>query len=311
MSRILQRAGLAGTFTYLLIAGSASSAYADAQRAVDEPNLGLTGAVSQQLDVSVEQSFATRRATSLSQRRLQLAQASPDVNLIGNPAIAPLKWAGLLVNVDAFEKGGKKYNVNCTGQFITEKVVLTAAHCIQDDDNGTFFDIDKMYFLLQYQYQNYSQVYRPICASRFDNWRSAGDVKYQWDYALILMDHPSVTGNYNIAVEWRGKFSGATATGYPGAILGGEVIEKTHGDLIQPSDVPNEFGLKHGQKRFTQGSSGGAWVANFDSKVDAEHNIVISISSIGVDKFPGLTFGPYFTSDFNQLLDYVSNGCPH
>ena len=311
MWRILQRAGTAGCLIYLLIANSASSEYISAQSAADDPKPALVGVLSQPLSASIERSLEARPATSLPERRLRLAQANPDLNLIGNPAIAPLKWAGLLVNVDAFEKGGKKFNVNCTGQFITEKVVLTAAHCIQDDETGKFFDIDKMYFLLQYQYQNYSQVYRPICASRFDNWRNSGDAKFQWDYALILMDHPSLTGNYNIAIDWRGKFSGATATGYPGAILGGEVIEKTHGDLLQPSDVPNEYALKHGQKRFTQGSSGGAWVANFDSKVDADHNIVISISSIGVDKFPGLTFGPYFTSDFSKLLEYVSNGCPH
>jgi hypothetical protein len=260
---------------------------------------------------SIDEGLTAKPATSSSAQRLRLAQANTDLSLIGNPAIAPLKWAGLLVNVDAFEKGGKKFNVNCTGQFITEKVVLTAAHCIQDEDTGTFYDVNKMYFLLQYQYANFSRAYRPICASRFDSWRNPGDMRYQWDYALILMDHPSLTGYYNIAVDWQGKFSGATATGYPGAILGGEVIEKTQGDLIQPSDVPNEYALKHGQKRFTQGSSGGAWVGNFDSTIDADHNIVISISSIGLEKLPGFTFGPYFTSDFTQLLEYVSNGCPH
>jgi len=310
MSRILRATGTAGCCIFLLIANRALSEPISAHRAAEDSKAGLMSLLSQPLDASTAQGFATKPATS-SEQRVHLAQANTDLSLIGNPAIAPLKWAGLLVNVDAFEKGGKKFNVNCTGQFITEKVVLTAAHCIQDDDTGTFFDINKMYFLLQYQYENYSQVYRPICASRFDSWRSSGDVKYQWDFALILMDRPSVTGNYNVAVDWKGKFTGATATGYPGAILGGEVIEKAHGDLVTPSDVPNEYGLKHGQKRFTQGSSGGAWVANFGNKVDADHNVVISISSIGVNKYPGLTFGPYFTSDFSRLLEYVSNGCPH
>jgi len=276
----------------------------------DDAKVDLIGALLQSPNASSEERLSAKQATLLSSRRLRLAQASTDLSLIGNPAIAPLKWAGLLVNVDAFEKGGKKFNVNCTGQFITERVVLTAAHCIQDEDAGTFYDVNKMYFLLQYQYANFSQAYRPVCASRFDYWRNSGVEHYQWDYALILMDRPSMTGYYNIAVDWRGKFKGATATGYPGAILAGEVIEKAHGDLIQPSDVPNEYGLKHGQKRFTQGSSGGAWVANFGSTADDEHNIVISISSIGVEKMPGLTFGPYFTTDFSQLLEYVSNGCP-
>ena len=128
---------------------------------------------------------------------------------------------------------------------------------------------------------------------------------------MILMDGPSLTGYYNVAVDWQGKFSGATATGYPGALLGGTVIERAHGELLSISDVPNEFALKHGQAKFTQGSSGGAWVANFGNKVDADHNIIVSVTSIGMPKKPGLSFGPYLTSDFKQLLEYVGNGCPH
>jgi hypothetical protein len=261
----------------------------------------------------METSLNTNVATSngLSRPTVRLAQNDSDLSSIGNPAIAPLKWAGLLVNTDAFEKDGKKWSVNCTGQFITERVVLTAAHCIQNDETGAFFDLNKMYFLLQYQYNEFSQAYRPICASRFDGWRSSGNAHLQWDYAMILMDGPSLTGYYNVAVDWQGKFSGATATGYPGALLGGTVIERAHGELLSISDVPNEFALKHGQAKFTQGSSGGAWVANFNSKVDADHNIIVSVSSIVVRDKPGLSFGPYLTSDFKQLLEYVGNGCPH
>jgi hypothetical protein len=262
---------------------------------------------------AMETNLNTKSVTAdrLPRPAVRLAQNSPDLSSIGNPAIAPLKWAGLLVNTDAFEKDGKKWSVHCTGQFIAERVVLTAAHCIQDDDTGAFFDLNKMYFLLQYQYNDFSQVYRPICASRFDGWRSPANGNLQWDYAMILMDGPSLTGFYNVAVDWRGKFSGATATGYPGSILGGEVIEKAHGELIATSDVPNEYVLKHGQAKFTQGSSGGAWVANFGNKVDADHNIIVSVTSVGIPKRLGLSFGPYFTSDFKRLFEYVSNGCPH
>ena len=81
--------------------------------------------------------------------------------------------------------------------------------------------------------------------------------------------------------------------------------------MLSISDVPNEFELKHGKAKFTQGSSGGAWVANFDSKDDADHNIIVSVSSIGIPQKPGLSFGPYLTPDFKQLLEYVGNGCPH
>jgi Trypsin len=280
---------------------------------VDGSTSGYVRYSSESRIAAMETSLNTKGAISnrLSRSTVRLVQNESDLSSIGNPAIAPLKWAGLLVNTDAFEKDGKKWSVNCTGQFITERVVLTAAHCIQNDETGAFFDLNKMYFLLQYQYNEFSQAYRPICASRFDGWRGSGNAHLPWDYAMILMDGPSLTGYYNVAVDWQGKFSGATATGYPGALLGGTVIEKAHGELLSISDVPNEFALKHGQAKFTQGSSGGAWVANFNSKVDADHNIIVSVSSIVVRDKPGLSFGPYLTSDFKQLLEYVGNGCPH
>jgi hypothetical protein len=297
----------------LAIATIWSSAAIPREAPVDGSTSGYVRYPSQSRIAAVEASLNTKSVTAnrLPRPTVRLAQNSPDLSSIGNPAIAPLKWAGLLVNTDAFEKDGKKWSVHCTGQFIAERVVLTAAHCIQDDDTGAFFDLNKMYFLLQYQYNDFSQVYRPICASRFDGWRSPANGNLQWDYAMILMDGPSLTGFYNVAVDWRGKFSGATATGYPGAMLAGEVIEKAHGELIATSDVPNEYVLKHGQAKFTQGSSGGAWVANFGNKVDADHNIIVSVTSVGIPKRLGLSFGPYFTSDFKRLFEYVSNGCPH
>ena len=46
----------------------------------------------------------------------------------------PLKWAGKLF----FEKPQGSYV--CSGQFITSYVILTAAHCLRDDETGDWFD---------------------------------------------------------------------------------------------------------------------------------------------------------------------------
>jgi len=247
-----------------------------------------------------------------------------EVAATGNPSTAPLKWSGLLVIHDV-EQGGKRNDMICTAQFIAPRVILTAAHCVQDYKTGVWYDLDEMYFLLQYQNGQYSQVYRPVCLSRFDGWfplpsgqQSAAEIdwalehRFQWDYAMILVDHDSTTGNFNSDVDWSGKYQNATMTGYPLAVLNGQIIQIVDGTLHFASDRRNVVELVHAERTdFTQGASGGAWVANFSKEETANHNSVLSVSSYLTSRLPGVSFGPYLTADYRKLLDYVSRGCPH
>jgi len=251
--------------------------------------------------------------------------AENDPSHSGNPTIAPLKWAGLVVNYEMFEKDGKKYPGVCTGQFIAPRVVLTAAHCVQDSKTGAWYDLKKTYFLLQYQNKSFSQSYRAICASRFDGWwpaqlrspnteerNRAEQNRWQWDYAMILVDRSSTTGYYpKLTLDWQqGRYPHATATGYPAAMLGGQIIQIADGDIFFPnSRIPNIVALRHNSADLTQGSSGGAWVAYFDKGEDGEYNKVIPVTSFTNKSQPGVSFGPYLTSAFDRLLDYVSKGC--
>ena len=80
-------------------------------------------------------------------------------------------------------------------------------------------------------------------------------------------------------------------------------------DIGRLARLPNIVALRHNRADLTQGSSGGAWVANFDKREDGEYNTVIAVTSYISKSQSGVSFGPYPTSAFYRLLDYVSKGC--
>jgi hypothetical protein len=67
--------------------------------------------------------------------------------------------------------------------------------------------------------------------------------------------------------------------------------------------------LRHGDPNEQGGSSGGAWIGDYDTKGDASRNHIISVESFGFKDKPGVDYGPYFDDRIKKLYDYVSNGC--
>lgn len=255
-------------------------------------------------------------------------------NRSGDMTATPLKWSGLWETTDNPDQGFE----SCTGQFITDDIVLMAAHCVRDRftgkyiDTGNGADLSNSFFLLQWENNKFSEVYRPLCEYTYDNWvvalkpgetpdnfrgwsqetAEAVDSSWMWDFAMVKVDHKSITGHYNYAID-----SGADAavgTGYPAAPLGSAaVIELDPGDVLPTSEisslktVPSEQVLWHGNTEFTQGASGGAWVANFDTQTDSpKTNIIVGLNSFILPSRPGAMFGPVFTKYFDQLVGIVS-----
>jgi hypothetical protein len=256
--------------------------------------------------------IATASATST---QIQLAQNETDLSSTGNPSTVPLKWSGLLVNTGLVRADGNKYATKCTGQFISPNVVLTAAHCVQEPTTGTWYDPGKMYFLQQYQNSDYSRAYRPICVSRFDGWFPDSDGmlqhRYQWDYAMIHVGGQSQIGHFNWEVNSLEKYHRATMTGYPAALLKGEIIQQANGSLYRDFSRQNVLALlRPDHPDLTQGTSGGAWIANFSRNEGTMYNLVVGVSSHFKSSSADVMYGPYLTADFQNLFNYVSRRCP-
>ena len=257
------------------------------------------------------------------------AQQGAGAALAGNPTVAPLNRAGMLLYETLKGASGV-----CTAQFVASNVILTAAHCVRDRETGKFFDVSKMFFGLQYQNGQASRVFKSQCSFTVRGWvmpsvpnmtaqqKSVALSKtWQFDYAFIVLDGRSPNGWNEVTANWKsGEWRGATATGYPGKLLDGAVIQQKRGnlftlqqvDIAEDPDLENVLVLWHGALDFTQGSSGGAWIGNMGSDTSKpDNNRVLSVTSFGMpNSRPGASFGPYLNDNFLNLFNLAKAGCP-
>ncbi len=272
-------------------------------------------------------------AVQFAQSQKPPANNNPPVHVhdTGNPSVAPLKWVGLVMT--QLSQNQTEY---CTGQFIAPRVVLTAGHCVKDIDKNTWNNVSNMSFILQFQNGEGSHAYKVVCTAALDSYshpanyanmtqdqKDVADMTTnESDMAMILVDADSLTGTMAWQGDWKGKWLGATRIGYPGDILNGEIVQQSHGIVFFADAIPiftsdgNQLSFPNivvhweGNTKLTQGSSGGAWIANFDSTESAQNNIAIGISTFTVKGFPGAMFGPYLTAtSMNALLKFTQGGC--
>lgn len=197
-----------------------------------------------------------------------------------------------------FRTGGKLFftldNVDyvASGNIFMEKdLLLTAAHCVQDDISGHL--AEKFLFELCYSGEQESEDFTFKKVAFKENWHIEQDNKY--DYAIAVLDKPS-------SVEKPLKFTTesplgktVTAMGYPLDYYGGAQMMYINGAISVRGDTWTIIGGK-----LTNGASGGAWVLG-----DNETAIGLNSFSTKTSK-GGIYMGsPKFDSEFNSLYEYA------
>jgi hypothetical protein len=222
-----------------------------------------------------------------------------DKTVPANLSVPPLKWAG------KFFFTSPKGDGVCSAQFIAPHVILTAAHCVRDQVTGTYNS--NLMFALQYHNGVSSRRYGWKCVATPDGWIQSSREAYRWDYAMVLVDESTATGNFGWQANWQDTTDSIYKIGYPVAISSGQVMQVDNGPLTLHDGLVS---LRHGNPKNLEGSSGGAWVARYRPSDSRDVNYAISVSSFYLTGAPDVAYGPAFGPEFKRLLEYVSSGCP-
>jgi hypothetical protein len=256
-----------------------------------------------EIDPAAVHAFAGHRAAEGLPRQdepqdIAAAGGSGNQRSSGNIYKTPLHWSGALFSTSP-SGGGEK----CSAQFISNDVVVTAAHCVRDAVTGAYNR--NIAFALEYQKGRYSQLYRSTCAWTYDSWVSSDPSHYLYDYAFIRVDRRSATGHWGAYWNWAGAYDTATKTGYPVGIAGGQIIQVNTGPVSVTNGIVR---LDHGGTADLHGSSGGAWIGGYSGRL-GHNNYIISVQSFVHTGDYGTSYGPYLDTTAKKLLASAEGPC--
>lgn len=233
-----------------------------------------------------------------------------------------------------FEMGGGAWI--CSGTAITDKgssysVVLTAGHCVYDEENGNGslagfatnwmfipqFDSKPTYTCENTEYGCWTA--RALVARR--EFATAGGftttaTHYDWGFAVVGAGGLSGTAQLDATVgTFATTFSGMNgntvvdAFGYPAA-------QKYHGSDLVYCQGPIGFDSLAGNGTYklacgmTGGSSGGPWFSGFaqpDGSSTGDSGTIQSLNSYGYSGQSNM-YGPKFNADTQATYDVANNG---
>ena len=175
--------------------------------------------------------------------------------------------------------------------FMKKNLVLTAAHCVQDDMTGHL--AENFIFERCYSGEESTENFTFKTIALKENWHIEKDNK--WDYAIAILDKDSTVETplkYSIESAFEKRVN---AMGYPLNYFDGAQMMYVNGTITQRLDYWTIIGGKLGN-----GASGGAWVL--------EDNVTaVGVSSFSTKTSKGGVYmgSPKFDEEFDKLYKYV------
>ncbi len=175
--------------------------------------------------------------------------------------------------------------------FMKNNLLLTAAHCVQDDNTGHL--AENFVFERCYTGELSTEDFTFRTVALKENWYTEKDNK--WDYAIAILNRDSTVEK---PLQYRkenlvGKT--VTASGYPTDIFDGAQMMYITGTVSERAD---SWIIRGG--KLSNGASGGAWVLE-----DGE--TVVGLNSFGGTTAKGGAYlgSPKFDAEFDKLYNYV------
>ncbi len=198
----------------------------------------------------------------------------------------------------------------CTAQFVSENVVMTAAHCVRDK-NGTW--LDRFMFSMPGP-ETISQE-TAVCILTTDSWVQGSESEFNWaaDQAFVVFESSLVDDHLELAEFESATFPIATAIGFPQNIGGGETLSAVTGFAFDANELGSRNGgldestalLVHHEPRFGLGISGGAWL------VGPRDNGTGRFRIVGLSATSRITaaLGPKISQCSHDLLALARRNC--
>lgn len=170
-------------------------------------------------------------------------------------------------------------------------LLLTAAHCVQDDITGHL--AENFVFERCYTGELSTEDFTFKTVALKENWYTEKDNK--WDYAIAVLNRNSTVAAPLQYTTESALGKTVTAMGYPLNYFGGAQMIYINGTVTERADNWTIIGGK-----LANGSSGGAWVLE-DGKT------AVGLTSFGVNTFRGGIYmgSPKFDEEFDKLYQYV------